>query len=403
MKKLLFNINAILILFAFIFVSCDTDNEEDELIVVAPANYEFVRDGASTVSFSGQTARLNMADEIYSALNTNTFTKAQLLEMFNDGKGFSTDALNNSGKKVGSKTASGCNHGALAVTKARYTDMLEDFADNVIPAWTATASDGSAGLLTDSKRTINVNAKGWEVDQTFIKGIIGGMCVDQIVNNYIDPCQLDSGTRRDDNTNGILSSGKNYTDMEHKWDEGFGYLYGLEGDNLANAGGSPSGSGSLLMKYFKKVNDEGGYEPGIGQVVYDAFIMGRTAIVNKDYDLRDQQAAIIKVELSKVIGYYAIHYMNDYVAKLEAGNVAKAHHSLSEGWGFLLSLQFTNNGNDEPFMDKATVEYFLANYMGDFHNMNPAVLTAPASSQYPGMIALVKQAFEANGVTLNID
>jgi hypothetical protein len=54
-------------------------------------------------------------------------------------------------------------------------------------------------------------------------------------------------------------------------------------------------------------------------------------------------------------------------------------------------------------MDKSTVEYFLANYMGDFHNMNPAVLTAPASSQYPGMIALVKQAFEANGVTLNID
>ena len=42
--------------------------------------------------------------------------------------------------------------------------------------------------------------------------------------------------------------------MEHFWDEGFGYLYGLEGDNLANAGATPSGSGSLLMKYFKKVN-----------------------------------------------------------------------------------------------------------------------------------------------------
>ena len=72
--------------------------------------------------------------------------------------------------------------------------------------------------------------------------------------------------------------------MEHKWDEGFGYLYGLEGDNLSTAGSSPSGNGSLLMKYFKKVNDEGGYEPGIGEVVYDAFIMGRTAIVNKNYE-----------------------------------------------------------------------------------------------------------------------
>tara|TARA_B100000242_G_scaffold96557_1_gene66201 strand:- start:1293 stop:2450 length:1158 start_codon:yes stop_codon:yes gene_type:complete len=358
MKKLLFNINTILLLFAFIFVSCDTDNQEDELIVVAPANYEFVRDGASTVSFSGQTARLNMADEIYNALNTNTFTKAQLLEMFNNGTGFSTDALNNAGKVVGSKTASGCNHGALAVTKARYTDMLEDFADNVIPAWTATASDGSAGLLTDSKRTINVNAKGWEVDQTFIKGIIGGMCVDQIVNNYLDPCQLDSGTRRDDNTNGILSSGKNYTDMEHKWDEGFGYLYGQEEDaSRADLGTSPLGNGTTLMKYFKKINDSN--MPGISEIVFDAFKLGRAAIVAGDYELRDAQAKIIMIHLSKVVGYKAVDYLEGYMDKMAAGNNADAIHALSEGYGFILSLMFTNDGTGTPYFSESEVNSML--------------------------------------------
>ena len=358
MKKLLFNINTILFLFAFIFVSCDTDNQEDELIVVAPANYEFVRDGASTVSFSGQTARLNMADEIYNALNTNTFTKAQLLEMFNNGTGFSTDALNNAGKVVGSKTASGCNHGALAVTKARYTDMLEDFADNVIPAWTATASDGSAGLLTDSKRTINVNAKGWEVDQTFIKGIIGGMCVDQIVNNYLDPCQLDSGTRRDDNTNGILSSGKNYTDMEHKWDEGFGYLYGQEEDaSRADLGTSPLGNGTTLMKYFKKINDSN--MPGISEIVFDAFKLGRAAIVAGDYELRDAQAKIIMIHLSKVVGYKAVDYLEGYMDKMAAGNNADAIHALSEGYGFILSLMFTNDGTGTPYFSESEVNSML--------------------------------------------
>ena len=358
MKKLLFNINTILLLFAFIFISCDTVNQEDELIVVAPANYEFVRDGASTVSFSGQTARLNMADEIYNALNTNTFTKAQLLEMFNDGKGFSTDALNNSGKKVGSKTASGCNHGALAVTKARYTDMLEDFADNVIPAWTATASNGSAGLLTDSKRTININAKGWEVDQTFIKGIIGGMCVDQIVNNYLDPCQLDSGTRRDDNTNGILSSGKNYTDMEHKWDEGFGYLYGQEEDaSRVDLGTSPLGNGTTLMKYFKKINDSN--MPGISEIVFDAFKLGRAAIVAGDYELRDAQAKIIMIHLSKVVGYKAVDYLEGYMDKMAAGNNADAIHALSEGYGFILSLMFTNDGTGTPYFSESEVNAML--------------------------------------------
>jgi len=378
MKKLLFNINAILLLFAFIFVSCDTDNEEDELIVVAPANYEFVRDGASTVSFSGQTARLNMADEIYNALNTNTFTKAQLLEMFNNGTGFSTDALNNAGKVVGSKTASGCNHGALAVTKARYTDMLEDFADNVIPAWTATASDGSAGLLTDSKRTINVNAKGWEVDQTFIKGIIGGMCVDQIVNNYLDPCQLDSGTRRDDNTNGILSSGKNYTDMEHKWDEGFGYLYGQEEDaTRADLGTSPLGNGTTLMKYFKKINDSN--MPGIGEIVFDAFKLGRAAIVAGDYELRDAQAKIIMIHLSKVVGYKAVDYLEGYMDKMAAGNNADAIHALSEGYGFILSLMFTNDGTGNPYFSESEVNSMLLK-MDNMWTVSNSDLTEMVSS-----------------------
>ena len=125
----------LLLALPLLFISC-SDDDDDNNVVIAPDTYEFTRDGASTVSFSGQTARLNMADEIYQALNTNTFTKAQLLEMFNDGTGFSDASLNSSGKQVGSKTAAGCSHGPLATTKSRYTSMLEDFADNVIPAWT---------------------------------------------------------------------------------------------------------------------------------------------------------------------------------------------------------------------------------------------------------------------------
>ena len=407
MKNLI--LKSMLISLAIFAFSCDSDNDEGSSTpaIVAPDSYEFTRDGVSSVSFSGQTTRLNQAEELYSGLNSSSATESGLDLMFNgDGNGsagFADESLNGTSKIIGSKTSSSTLAGS-ATTKARFDAMITDFATNVVPNWNTDASAGTAGAIStpDGASTYHLNAMGQEIDQLFFKGLIGAFTLDQIVNNYIHPNQLDSGSRIDDNDNDVLSGDNNYTDMEHKWDEGFGYLYGLEGDNLSAAGSSPSGNGSLLMKYFKKVNDEGGYEPGIGQVVYDAFIMGRTAIVNKNYELRDQQAAIIKVELSKVIGYYAIHYMNDYVAKLEAGNVAKAHHSLSEAWGFLLSLQFTNNGNDEPFMDRSTVEYFLDNYMGDFHSVNPGVLTAPASAQYPGMIALVLQAFEANGVTLNI-
>ena len=408
MRNLIYK-SMLLSLAIFVF-SCDSDDDNDNQgsnTIVAPSSYEFTRDGASTVSFGGQTTRLTQAEELYTALNSNESTASGLDLMFNgDGNGsagFADESLNGTSKIIGSKTSASTLAGSAA-TKQRFDDMISDYAANVVPNWNQDASAGVPGAIStpDGGSTYHLNAAGQELDQLFFKGLIGAFTLDQIVNNYIHPNQLDSGSRIDDNDNDVLSGDNNYTDMEHKWDEGFGYLYGLERDNLANAGASPSGNGSLLMKYFKKVDEEGGYEPGIGQVVYDAFIMGRTAIVNKDYELRDQQAAIIKVELSKVIGYYAIHYMNDYVAKLEEGNVAKAHHSLSEAWGFLLSLSFTNNGNDEPFMDRATVEYFLDNYLGDFHSVNPGVLTAPATAQYPGMIALVLQAFEANGVTLNI-
>ena len=408
-KNLIFKISIILLVF-FSF-SCDDDNDNDNggNNIVAPGSYEFTRDGESSVSFSGQTTRLNQAEELYAALNSDASTESGLDLMFNGDSngsaGFDNELLNGTSKIIGSKTSASTLAGS-AVTKQRFDDMITDFATNVVPNWNIDASSGIAGAIStpDGSSTYHINEMGQELDQLFFKGLIGAFTLDQIVNNYIHPNQLDSGTRIDDNDNNVLSGDNNYTDMEHKWDEGFGYLYGLEGDNLEFAGSTPSGSGSLLMKYFKKVNDN--YETGISQVVYDAFIMGRTAIVNKDYELRDQQAAIIKVELSKVIGYYAIHYMNDYVAKLESGNIASAHHSLSEAWGFLLSLQFTNNGNDEPFMERGVVEYFLDNYMADFHNMNPYYLTAPYNASMPqatGMITLVLQAFEDNGVSLNIN
>jgi hypothetical protein len=386
--------------------SCDKDNNNDPIIpnIDAPETYSFQRNGESTVSYSGQTTRLEQADELYAALNSAESTAAGLDLMFNgsDGSsaGFANELLNGTSKIIGSKTASSTLAGS-ATTKERFNQYIADFASNVAPNWNMDAAPGMPGSITspDGGSTYQINAVGQELDQLFFKGLIGAFTLDQIVNNYIHPNQLDSGTRIDDNDNGVLSDGKPYTDMEHKWDEGFGYLYGQEGDLDdvgATVGSAPSGSGNLLMKYFKKVNQEGGYEPGIGQTVYDAFIMGRTAIVNTDYELRDAQADIIQIELSKVIGYYAIHYLNDYLAKIEEGNIAKAHHSLSEAYGFILSLQFTNNGNDEPYMSKGDVEYFLDNYLADFHNIDANYITAPGQ----GMIDVIKAAY---GNTLMID
>jgi hypothetical protein len=359
--------------FPLFIISCDSDDEEIAIEITVPANYEFLRDGVSTVSFSGQTTRLNQVDEIYGALNSDSFTEAQIDGMFADGDGFADTSLNGTGKKVRSKTSAGCAAGNSA-TQVQFDAQIADFANNVVPAWSNDASAGIAGKLTDASRSIHVNAKGHEIDQTFVKGLIGGMTLDQIVNNYLQACQLESGSRKDDNTNGVLSSGKNYTDMEHKWDEAFGYLYGQEEDaKRADLGSAPNGKGTTLNKYFKKVNDSN--QPGIAEIVFNAFKKGRAAIVAGDYQVRDAQANIIQIHLSKVIGYKAVDYLNGYMSKMAAGNTADAFHALSEGYGFIMSLQFTNNGSNVPYFTKAEADAMLAK-IDDFWTVQDSDLTS---------------------------
>lgn len=394
MKKLnFFKLIAPVFLIGFL-VSCSDD---DDVVPTAPTTYTFERGGVNTVSYVGQTTRLMQADELYAALNNASSTEAALDLMFggdsSGSAGFANPDLNGTPKIIRSKTSAYTN---TASNLSVFDGWLAEFANDVAPNLGGTASPGVAGDFDGYQ----LNAAGQELDQLFFKSLIGAFALDQIVNNYITPSQLDSGTRRDDNTAGVLEDGEPYTTMEHKWDEGFGYLYGQVADVTLNYGLPAEGeaTGNLLMKYFKKVEEN--YEPGIAETVYNAFIAGRHAITIADYTARDAAAATIKTELSKVIGYYAKHYLNDYMTKAGSGNISGAHHSLSEGYGFIFSLQFTNDGGESPspYMDRGTIMYALTGegadpgmgaYFADFHNLNSVYITDPQQ----GMIALIDNAF----------
>ncbi len=387
----------LLLIFPLLFIACD-DNEDDIVNeVVAPATYEFTRDGVSTVSFSGQTTRLNQVDAIYNYLNFKDEdggkpvfkTEAELKSMFADGDGFMTGTLNGTGKKVRSKTGSGCNTTTGASVQVFMDNLLKEFATELgsTTEYNRDAVSGTSGRIaytSDPSKVIHVNSKGHELDQLFVKGLIGGMALDQIVNNYILPCKLDAPGYRDENDAGTTASGKNYTNMEHKWDEGFGYLYGQEPDvTRADLGSAPGGEGTLLMKYFKKINADqvSGAKSGdpMGQIVFDAFKLGRAAIVAGNYEVRDAQANIIKVHLSKVIAFKAVDYLESYMSKMAGGDTGYAFHALSEGYGFIQSLQFTNDGTDKPYFSGAEVDAMLAN-LGDFWNIDNAKLNSMIST-----------------------
>lgn len=360
---------------------------EVQNVIVAPEEYSFTRNGVSTVYYTGQTARLKMATQLKSAMNDLSYSQTRLDSMFNLGKGFSDLTLDASGKKVGNKTAA--SPIASATIKSLFDGWIEEFTNVVVPAINqdVTASSGVAGSYTeaDGSRTVKVNAKGFELNQIFSKGLIGALQLDQIINGYLSFSKLD-GARQDheDEIYAYTFPGQttaSITKMEHYWDEGFGYLQGLDSQYSSGLGDPTTGRDTANLNYYlNKVNNQAN-EEGISERIYQAFTIGRAAIVAKDYDERDRQAAIISTELSKVIGYKAQSYLRDGAEDIENGDWADALHALSEAYGFILGLQFTKNTAGNPFMSNQEVSELLESLSsgdGGFWERTPSELNLMA-------------------------
>lgn len=334
-------------------------------VYILPEEYSFTRNGISTVYYTGQTARVAMATELKSAMNDHSFTKEQIENMFANGTGFNDSSLDASGKNVRGKTAS--SPVAASTIRPLFDGWIEEFTTVVAPAVAAgtIASKGVAGLYSeaDGSRDVKVTAKGFELNQVFSKGLIGALQVDQIVNNYLSFSKLDGA--REDNDLDLYAythpdaTEASITKMEHYWDEAFGYLQGLDSQFKSGLGTAPNKDTANLNYYLNKINGQDN-EAGINDKIYNAFIAGRAAIINKDYDERDNQAAIVSEELSKVIGYKAHYYLVGGAEDIVNGKWASALHALSEAYGFILGLQFTKDSLGDPFMTNAEVNDLLA-------------------------------------------
>ncbi|PKH51204.1 DUF4856 domain-containing protein [Tenacibaculum sp. Bg11-29] len=365
MKKVVFSILAIS---ALVFTSCSSDGDTPINNVTAPTTYKFERNGNSSVSFSGQTTRIKMATELTSALKDVTKTEVALNEMFAHTAGnadFSDADLNTSSKSVRSKVAASVDFFAANTTdanaiKAKFDSWITEQVAVVYPNWAFNAVAGTAGKLEQNSGTARyINGKGVELNQIFAKGLIGALMADQMLNNYLSLAVLDAGTNITDNNAGTVATGKDYTTMEHKWDEAYGYLYGTE----VNPEVPVLGADSFLNKYLGKVEADSDFA-GVAKSVYDAFKLGRAAIVAKDYTLRDKQAEIIREKISEVIAIRTVHYLQAGKTLL-ATDKAAAFHDLSEGLGFLYSLQFTRKSNSaSSYFTKVEIDGYLSDLLG---------------------------------------
>lgn len=334
------------------------------------STYVFVNDeGESTVDFGGQTTRLAQGAEILSGLSTFGTTEEMLDNQFGVGTGFEDASLDGT-KYIRNKTAASLDY--FSENSIEASDIKEEFdayissqVDTFLSVYTdkesvGEASEGVAGVLGSRL----VNANGLELNQAFNKGLIGAWNLDQIANHYMS--RLDEGTNTEDNDNGVLVEGETYTAMEHFWDEAYGYLYGastntedpnsihLDADGVVD---------SFLYKYVQRVNNDDDFA-GIADDIFDAYVEGRAAIVNKDYTTRDEQADVIRKLLSDVIAIRAVYYLQQGKEKLsDVANIndGSAFHDLSEGYGFVYSLRFTRNvATGESYFTEAEVDGFIA-------------------------------------------
>ena len=152
----------------------------------------------------------------------------------------------------------------------------------------------------------------------------------------------------------------NSTEMEHKFDERFGYLFGLASNGVNPLSDYNSGD-VLLAKYPDKV--DGAQEEEIACNILNAFVDGRQAIVDLDYENRDSNIDIIRNAISRVVVYKSVSYLRDAATDKESGDMADNFHSLSEGHGFISSLQFTYGPNGSPYFTNSQVDGMLDELM----------------------------------------
>ncbi len=369
MKNVILSASVVMTLF---FVSCSSDDTLTyEGTVVPPASYTFKRGGESTVSFDGQTKRILMGGELKSALlDFDNSTEASLMSMYGHVAGnndFSDPELNASDKNLRSKTAASydffsSNASESALIKATLEGFISSQVNEVFPNKMVVAAPGVAGQVADGDKTRYVSGNGLEYNQAFAKSLLGAVMTDQMLNNYLSPAVLDEGSNRSNNNNEITEENKPYTSMEHKWDEAYGYLYGNSQDK-ANPNLTIGEDDAFLNEYVGNVSKDPDFS-NLATDIFNAFKLGRAAIVAKNYEVRDAQAAIIRTNVSKVIAVRGVFYLQNGKNKIINGNRESAFHALSEAYGFVYSLRFTRDPQtNTPLFTRTEVDALLGQLM----------------------------------------
>jgi len=339
--KLHKNFNSILFglaIFSLIIVAgCDTTNNNSNDQIDPPEAYEFTRNGESSVAFPGQNDRLDMVEEMKAYIEQGNsgqvLSEQDLIDMFentngNGGGNFSFT----SDRQLRDKTF------APDLDENLFTDIFARAAEASINARNGVrASSGTAGLIERENKgsDILVDEDGREFTQLIEKGLMGGVFFNQIFNVYLTDNRIGPGVE-----NSELREGENYTDKEHHFDEAYGY-WNAPRDFTSPWPESREDEDRFWSHYSNVVDNVANGELATNAIIQNAFILGRTAIVNDDQSALNEQVDILYENLELVAAATSVHYINNTLSELGNGNQGEAFHALSEAWAFVNALKYS--------------------------------------------------------------
>ena len=293
--------------------------EEDDSYSV-PSTYAFTdANGNSTVSYSGQTDRLNQLREMVVLMKSGTTVQLDaqvLLDMYantnGDGNGNFTFS---STKQLKDKT--------FLADQTMFESWFSEIAD--ASTYNAnTAVNGQSGVLTSGTSTYLVDENGREYVQMIEKGIMGAVFMNQALNVYFG----DSKMNVDNSTAVDPAAGKYYTTMEHHWDEAFGY-FGVDADFPTTVPSDFWGKYCNATDAVLNSNED----------MMSNMLKGRAAIVANELSDRDAAIQAIRTEWEHISAQQAIKYLNDAIGYF-GNDDAKFFHVLSEAYAFSWNLRY---------------------------------------------------------------
>jgi hypothetical protein len=323
------------------FMASCTDKESENNDYAVPTSYNF-----ENASYSGQVDRLNMLSELETYMKLANYGEvvdaSTIKAMYaNNGHVWTSEAFTEAQptKDLESKT--------FDSQQAVITSLMDELAELSVTGTLTTSNDGAKSYL--------FNENGFEPIQLISKGIMGACFYYQGTSVYLSDTKMDV-----DNDVDALEIGA-YTDMQHHWDEAFGYFGAPIEFSMIDTDG-----GSFWAKYATKTINGG--LATIDNLMQDGFILGRAALNNKDYTVRNQAIGTIRAEWEMIPVSAALHYLNGALENIT--DAALRNHELSEAIAFISALKY----NVEASITATAVDAIIAELGTNLYEVTPEMI-----------------------------